>query len=244
MATPKKKEKVPEAPVREDVAPKEVEVASEIKEPKVIPTIRLSHHLLYYGDGEVMISDFSYLPASVLSEIEKFTKVKPTIKFKKFDLTKYLPEMLKAFGLENYKGIDFDRDIKFKFSKATLYHSLDKGDCFNYPDTYISLVADAFKLTKNKQGQLGYPESNFTIFPENTKKINDKAKIKSMNQLLSHVYNPKDPTMDHPLYYQVGENIYALLSGIGMGMFSDIFQCNKKECLKADYYLKYPACGS
>jgi hypothetical protein len=208
------------------------------------PTFKVAHRFLFYGEGDVMISSFKYLPPSVLKKIEAVTKNEATEEYKKVDLTKYIPEMMKSFGLTKYKAVTYQKEFKFKFSKATLIHSLKKGDCTNYPDTFISLVSNDFKKTINGKEYVGYPEIEFKVMPEATRKIEDEERVKALNKKMVGIYNPNDPISDKPQYYSVDGKTYAFLGEMAMGTFYVVYDCTKEKCLKADYYVKYPACGS
>lgn len=246
VKTPKVSSKVEQpAPTPTPEAHEEVTnqttVAKKISKP--VPTSKVSHRLLYYGDGEVMISDFKYLPKSVIEKIEFLTRKKATEEYIKLDLTEYLSEIFKAYGMPEYKGINFEGEIDFKFYKATLIHSLSKGDCFNYPDTYISLVSNSFKRVINEKVHIGHPETEFTVFPSSAFKIKDKKTIEAFNKKLAHLHDFNDSYYDPPIYYQIKEKTYALVSEMAMGTFYTVYEC-KEKCVKADYHLDYPACGS
>ena len=197
------------------------------------------HRFLVYGDGDVMISDFDYLPKKVLVAIDKIVKTK---NYGTYDFTEYLPEILESYRLVNYKGITGSREIQFKFSRVTLVHNLDKGDCHNYPDTFLSLKSNDFKRIINGKEYTGYPDEPFLVVPTVTKLIRDKASIKELFTRLKNIYN-SSPLYGQPSYYKVENRVYAVIELDGMGVGYDVYDCTE-GCKRLNYPLGYPPCGS
>lgn len=222
--------------IKEEITPKET-IAEQNES-----TPLLSHRFLYYGEGEVMIKNFDYLPESVKKEIRKVTIKKPTQDYIKFDLTKFLPEILKSYGMSKYIGINFEGEVQFKFSKVTLIHSTNKGDCNNYPDTYISLVSNDFKKMINGRALIGYPKTEFIVFPAGTKKIKDKELIKALEKKMSLATEGSDSDSEDREFYQVKDKVYALIGNLEMNLSYEVFECTE-NCVNADYYLEHPPCG-
>ena len=203
-----------------------------------------SHRFLLYGEGDVMISDFRFLPKTIGKKIDKVREKKPTEAYQSIDLSEHIPEILNSFGLSTYKGIDgFGQDIQFEFSSAKLIHSLSKGDCHNYPDTFISLKSNSFKTTIHGKELIRYPKNSFIVFPKDTQKIRDKEVLSQLNKKLSKVYTPQVPTSQLANYYGVGNLIYALAGQVEMGESYHVYDCTN-ECKKLEYHLEYPTCGS
>ena len=191
-----------------------------------------------------MISDFKHLPNSVKMEIDKVRKAKPTQAYEPIDFGKYMPEILSSFGLSKYKGMDhLGSEITFMFSQAKLIHSLSKGDCHNYPDTYISLSSDDIKSVGSTGDSVATPVSSFLVVPKNTLKISNKDVIAQLNQKIAKVYKPEPPMLQWPDYYSVGGSIFAVAGQLDMGERASVYDCTKK-CKKLDYRLEHPPCGS
>lgn len=203
-----------------------------------------SPRFLVYGEGDVMISEFSGLPPSAVKEIDKIKKKKPAMKYKSVDFTRHINEILNAYGLSNYKGLaPGGREIKFKFSSAKLVHTHDKGDCHNYPDTYVSLTSKDFKSKINGKEYVGYPEESFIVFPQDSTKIKDKKIIEKLNERISVLKTKQDQSFDQVDYYSVDGKTFGLMMIPDMGEHYEVYDCTK-ECKKLDYSLSYPPCGS